>query len=403
MKRFFFAVHLSLFASFLAGSTSADDFEWTGAGSNNEWSLADNWQNNTPGGGSDSDGIPDADDNVVFPVGATTTDGEALSLTIGSGVTFNLAPGDLNIGAGTVTFIENDGLIDYVSSQSHQSIHLFGEVCLRGTGEVKLENFFQSQFIDGGNGLLVNESNLIRGAGWIDVSFVNESVVRAAGGELRFVDSCDNSKGMIEVLNSAILTGSETDPITGGTIACSFGSHLEGGFHDVTFEGSRALVDSDDVFFSGTIINNADIWFEPIGFRRLYIVGEVNLDGDGEIRLRDIGWIVSDGGDALLNINTSKLRGTGRIRVPVVNNCTVFPEDGTLLFDNFVDNSNGEIFIRSTGHLLAAEEGIHGGLIDGFPEAKFQAAISTSSLKAGLSLRMSWNLLGTLKITESFM
>ena len=368
--------------------TGADEFTWTGNGGFRDWNDPANWKNITAGGGSDVDGIPDEDDEVTFSIDATTTDGFARDMTVDSDVFFQLDIGRLTIGDGTgeVRSINNSGRIRFVSSTVEQRLAIVGEVQLVGGGEIIMTQEFDSRIDNGGNGLLRNVDQSLRGEGAVYVPFVNESVVSIFGDRLLFWDTFDNSNGTVLINSTGELQTSLEHPMFGGVIDGSIGGRIRGGYRDVTFE-RFPCIDNSATFFSGSINNTGRIDFEPntSGWETLTIVGTVDFVGEGEVRMAESpDSRILDGGDGLVRNIDNRFRGAGVIQVPFVNFAEICPEDGIMAFSEGLDNTRGEIQILSGGRLRGDEDfPIFGGIIDGFAGSVIEGSFTNTTFVGG--------------------
>ena len=361
----------------------SDDFEWTGLGGNNSWNNAGNWENVTMGGGSDVDGIPDADDSVVFSINASTTNGQASEITVNAGV-------ELQLLLGTITVFDtiiNNGTIQFAdtpNSSSNETLAIAGEVLLQGDGEIVLVNQSDSLIADAGDGVLRNLGNTIRGAGFVGAAVVNEALIRAENGELEFfAQSLDNSAGTIEIASNGALNGSESlTPIFGGTITGEpGGATIRGAYRDTTFEG-LVFVDLIGAEFSNTIINNGTIQFADTpnssSNETLFIVGDVTLLGFGEIFLvnSNDSLIAGSGGGQLSN-QENTIRGRGRVNVPVINNGTLFADwpNADLVF-------NGSVSLPPVGSSVLAIR------LDGLNSSQSSRLVFTNSIPTNGTLKI---------------
>ena len=332
-SKFYLLLLLSVIC--IPGVASGDDFDWTGLGGNTSWSTPDNWTNLTTGG---VNGFPDGNDNVLFSIDAVTTNGSGADFEVQTEAILTLGIGNVSVFG---SIVQNNGHINFLGSTSgtDEFLTIVGDTMLAGDGELVLAEPTDSRILDGGAGSLINVGNTIRGRGSVEVAVANEALIRAENGRLRFTRPVDNTAGNIEIQDGATLTGDTSAPIFGGTVTGIPGSLIEGGFSDVTFEGTTGITFAQTVF-SNTITNNGTIAFDGSSSGTdefLTIVGDTRFEGDGELILvEQSDSRILDGQSGLLRNISNTIRGRGRVEVAVVNAGTIFADfPGTL---NFLSN-----------------------------------------------------------------
>ena len=348
----------SVLISFTAYSV-ADDFEWTGAAANGTWNDSDNWA----GGGNDADGIPDDNDNASFNVDASISgSGASLSLSVGPNVAVTLA-GVLNVGDGTSGTITNEGtlIFDAGGPSVTRRLGIVGDVILEGGGEIVLTESFSQILQQTTDATLTNIDNTIRGTGLIQVPLNNESLIRSEGGVLRISRVVTNTDGNVEVASDGVLQ-TAGGSIVGGNVLGEAGSGIQGGegadgdFQGLTLAGEHTIVTTTTLTLAGTITNEGTLIFEDTGasaVRRLGVVGDVILEGGGEIVLTEsTSQMLQLTTDATLTNVDNTIRGTGIVSVEILNTGTLFADSpvGDLDFVSEVTLASvGQMSIRLDG------------------------------------------------------
>ena len=230
-----------------------------------------------------------------------------------------------------------------------------GTVNLLGDGQIRLFNQQSAKIVDGGGAILHNFENEIVGTGEVQVPVINESLINPSsnGALLWFQSTLDNSSGEILINSGARIRSSDTSPITGGLITGMDGS-IEGAYRDNSFAGS--VIIHSDVSFEGTMVNNASLVFRDnpgTVNNEFRIVGEVRLQGDGEVVLvNENRSKIVDGGSGSLTNEINTIRGTGEIVVPVINEGTILADHGTLKFSSDVhledESSNVAVLLNGS-------------------------------------------------------
>ena len=340
---------LTLTGSNLQGQ---DTFVWSGAAGNSVWNDAGNWTNTTTGGGTDTDGIPDANDTATFSANALAEGGSAADLVIDPAVTFSIGRSTTTIG----NSISNSGTLTFAGTPSNvtnEILSISGNVSLSGGGEVVLVETNDSVIVNAGatTGSLTNIDNTIRGSGSIDVDLINEAA------------------GRVEIAVGDLLTIRD---VTGGTINGETGAVFGGNgvFRDLTFTGSLAATTTATPTLQGAIDNRGTLTFAgtPLNATNesLLISGDVLLSGGGEIVLVEandsvIASTTAIPDSVLTNVDNT-IRGQGAINVELINESLIRAEGGTLTLDSAVDNVTGNIEIAADGRLQNSTS-ITGGVV----------------------------------------
>ena len=368
---------------------NADDFEWTGGAGSSNWNDSANWANTTIGG-TDSDGVPDTDDQAEFPIDAVAQGGSALGVVVPSNVTVTIGSSSLST-VGVAGTISNSGTItfdaDIVDSnifRVDQRLLVESDVVLNGGGTIQLNGIETG--IDSNNASnLTNIDNTIRGSGTIQgITLNNQGSIIAENGVLRIGNAIVNNSGQIDIASNGALETTNTT-ISGGTISGAIGARFQGGtFADLTTTGTLTLSGSPltQVELSGTITNLGEIGFEEDNtntniFRvdqRLLIDSDVTLDGGGTIRFNgsETG-IDSNFTTATLTNVDNTIRGSGRIQDIILSNQgSLIAENGVLRIQNTTVDNTGAISIASNGELETTGSIITGGTLNGVGEARLR-------------------------------
>jgi hypothetical protein len=268
--------------------------------------------------------------------------------------------------------IENPGTITFAAGTSGttQILEIEGKTTLTGGGEVVMTS--PGSTIRYGNGNLpddelINVDNIIRGQGTIRTPLVNQSVIRAEGGQLEVTGSTkfENTVGRVEVASDGIL---KTSGFTQSGL--SFGNLYieEGGliadrsqFSDLTLSGLGAfVVPTGYIEATGTIENPGTITFAAgtSGTTQiLEIEGKTTLTGGGEVVMTSPGSTIRYGNgnlpdDELINVDNI-IRGQGTIRTPLVNQSVIRAEGGQLEVTGSTkfENTVGRVEVASDGIL----------------------------------------------------
>ncbi len=275
----------------------------------------------------------------------------------------------------------------------------------------------------GGQGLLTNVNNTIRGSGQLGQNAIgllnqangliladqngndllidpgttdgatNQGTFRAAnGGTLtltgQFGGDLDNTGGTIEatgagsavrLFNSMNITGGTVEGTANGVIEVSDGQ--SGGFIDVTAFGTVEAGNNSDFFVAGTYTNNGLTSLNPettnSDFR---IVGDVVLNGGGNLFMRPTSGsggisVINDGGGAgqglLTNVDNT-IRGSGQLGQNAIG--LLNQASGTVLAnqageDLFIDpgtthNLTNQGLMRATSGGIMTLSGQFGGTFD---------------------------------------
>jgi hypothetical protein len=272
--------------------------------------------------------------------------------------------------------IENPGTITFAAGTSGttQILEIEGKTTLTGGGEVVMTS--PGSTIRYGNGNLpddelINVDNIIRGQGTIRTPLVNQSVIRAEGGQLEVTGSTkfENTVGRVEVASDGIL---KTSGFTQSGL--SFGNLYieEGGliadrsqFSDLTLSGLGAfVVPTGYIEATGTIENPGTITFAAgtSGTTQiLEIEGKTTLTGGGQVVMGSPGSRILSGSgnlpnDELINVDNT-IRGQGRIGVDLTNLGTIRNQGGMLQLDRTVVNDGT---IRAQGGTLNLRNDLEG-------------------------------------------
>ncbi|MEN1680038.1 MAG: PEP-CTERM sorting domain-containing protein [Planctomycetota bacterium] len=288
---------------------SSTSFEQVGG----QWIETNNWGDSVNWG--DPVPKPGPDDDVVFNIDARTSGSNGdgvLGLTNHSRLE---VVGQLRVNGG---LIENTGEITVENSY----LNLSGDTQLTGGGVIRGSQTYGT-FLYSKDTVTLATGSQIRGFGGIDAEIVNQSTITAEGGELIFSgDVLDNTGGRIVIAGDGELgmnaSGFRTNPavINGGVIHGETGSMISGWnaggqYQDVTLTGEHQI--NYQLALRGTIVNNGRFGTTPDG-ARVYLEGDVTLDGNGEMILGNNGittYFSDYDGDALTNGCDHTIRGTG--------------------------------------------------------------------------------------------
>ncbi|MEZ6192782.1 MAG: hypothetical protein R3C45_16030 [Phycisphaerales bacterium] len=317
--------------------------------------------------------------NLSGSIASWNNIGATSSLGIPGGVSFSLNGGVVNEGQFNI-------LGDSGTGTATLAIPSSGTVTLTGGGDVVLTDPSYSRIGTSSSQTLINVDNTIRGAGAINTSLINQSLLRAEGGTLALQGSTvDNNAGVIEIAADGQLGGNAT--VTGGSVVAVDGSVLagptlssvtvsgdmdatSGGLTDSTLDtaGTIDLLAGGTTTFSGSLTNRGVVTVlgNPTFGTATFAIpssGSVTLGGGGEVVLTDATYsrIGTAGSQALLNSDNT-LRGAGAINAALTNQSTVRAEAGTLNLNSGAINTGGLIQTAADGDLAFTR--ITGGNLD---------------------------------------
>ena len=301
---------------------------------------------------------------VSGEVGAKLEDGCFADATLeGHLTTFStnvLFSGELTNNA-TLTFPDDPDL------SFAQEIGVVGSVDLVGDGEILLVDEEESVIFGEDAPLLINHSNMIRGAGTIEVPMVNDSLIRAEAGLLTCLEPVDNFNGTIQIAADGNFLVQNC--LTGGTIISEPGGGVAALFKDITLEGEHLTGFSN---FSGTINNSGVFRFSSANMTGSTLVNDAFFQGGGEVIFGEQGdhrWRDTFGSSATLTNVDNVFRGSGEFDLSVNNRSLIRAEHGTLSF-RAVDNELGRVELAEDA-FLEVRTSFSGGILFGEPGSSF--------------------------------
>jgi hypothetical protein len=245
---------------------------------------------------------------------------------------------------GTLT---NQGTLTFQADNSNNNTSridtrflIDSEVTLSGGGDVVL-NGIETGFE--GSGTLINVDNIIRTTGSSQLSVDLES---AGSGEIQLV------AGSVLDFNSSTVTGETLNGLGG--------LHREGILNDVIIQGSVVQQANTSTTLQGTLTNEGTLAFQADNSNnntsrvdtRLLIDSEVTLSGGGDVVLNGIE--TGFEGPGTLNNQNNTIRGNGALAVDVVNNGTIYADNGRLTFTEDLElTSSGLVDILLNGNAFS--------------------------------------------------
>ena len=194
-----------------------------------------------------------------------------------------------------------------------------------------------------GSGTLINVDNIIRTTGSSQLSVDLES---AGSGEIQLV------AGSVLDFNSSTVTGETLNGLGG--------LHREGILNDVIIQGSVVQQANTSTTLQGTLTNEGTLAFQADNSNnntsrvdtRLLIDSEVTLSGGGDVVLNGIE--TGFEGPGTLNNQNNTIRGNGALAVDVVNNGTIYADNGRLTFTEDLElTSSGLVDILLNGNAFS--------------------------------------------------